>query len=161
VWRGGYAWNRSLQDNRQPGRERADLLNAVHTLNLGAMAGTALDAGIEVAFEDAENQEVSRTDITRRVSANVTLRPAARTTVAAVVTRNVLEDTPRTSSRRTIDLNATFTQGVAFLPHPTRLQGQFFVRFVRQTITGLFVGFPGPDDTQFWTLNTGLTFRIF
>ncbi len=162
VWRGGYAWNRSLQDNRQPGRERADLLNLVHTVSLGASRGSALDAGVDLAFEDAENQEALRTDITRRISANLTLRPASRTTLTGVVTRNILEDMPRTSSRRTIDFNLTFTQGVAFLPaHPNRLQGQFFVRYVRQTITGLFTGIAGPDDTQFWTLNTGLTFRLF
>jgi hypothetical protein len=78
------------------------------------------------------------------------------------VTRNLIEDTPRTSSRRTVDFNVTFTQGVALLPaHPNRLQGQFFVRYVRQTITGAFAGLAGPDDTQFWTLNTGLTFRLF
>ena len=44
---------------------------------------------------------------------------------------------------------------------PERLQGQFFVRYVRQTIYGLVLGLPGADDTRFWTLNTGLTFRVF
>lgn len=162
VWRGGYTLNRSLQDNRQPGRELADLLNVVHTFNVGAMASTKLDAGIEFAFEDAESREVARTDLTRRVSANVTWRPATHTSLAAVVTRNRLEDTPRTSTRRTTDLNLTFTQSVGFLRrHPDRLNGQFFIRYVRQTIYGLFLGAPVPDDTRFWTLNTGLTFRIF
>ncbi|MGD9906810.1 MAG: hypothetical protein AB7U83_25370 [Vicinamibacterales bacterium] len=161
-WRGGYSWNRSLQDNRQPGRERADLLNLVHTVSLGASAGTRLDGGVDLAFEDAENREVTRTDLTRRISGNLTLRPAARTSLAAVVTRNLLEDEPRSASRRTTDLNLTFTQGIALWPQrPDRLSGQFFVRYVRQTITGVFVGIAGPDDTQFWTLNTGVTFRVF
>ena len=162
IWRGGYTWNRSLQDNRQVGRERADLLNVVHTFNVGAMASTRFDAGVELAFEDAENQESARTDLTRRVSVNAQWRPAARTSLAAVVTRNRLEDTPATSVRRTTDLNLTFTQGVAFLrTRPNRLQGQFFVRYVRQTIYGLVLGIPAADDTQFWSVNTGLTFRIF
>lgn len=163
VWRGGYSLNRSLQDNRQPGRELADLLNVVHAFSLGAMASTTLDAGIEVAVEDAETKEASRTDLTRRISGNVTWRPATRTSLMAVVTRNQLEDTPRTTSRRTTDMNFTFTQGVGFLrQHPERLNGQFFIRYVRQTIYGMFLGAaPNPDDTQFWTLNTGLTFRLF
>lgn len=162
IWRGGYTWNRSLQDNRQPGRERADLLNVVHTFNVGAMASTRFDAGVELAFEDAENQESTRTDLTRRVSVNATWRPAARTSLAGVLTRNRLEDTPSTSVRRTTDVNLTFTQGVAFLrSQPNRLQGQFFVRYVRQTIYGLVIGLPAADDTQFWSVNTGLTFRIF
>lgn len=162
TWRGGYGWNRSLQDNRQPGRDRADLLNVVHSFNLGVMASTKFDAGVEFAFEDADVQELARTDVTRRVSVNVLWRPATRTSLAAVVTRNRLEDNPRTSERRTTDVNFTFTQGVAFLPrHPNRLQGQFFVRYVRQTIYGLVLGLPDADDTRFWTLNTGLTFRIF
>jgi len=162
VWRGGYGWNRSLQDNRQPGRERADLLNVVHTLQVGAMASTTLDAGVELAFEDADNQESLRSDLTRRVSLNLTWRPAQRTTFAGVVTRNYLEDLPRTAERRTTDVNVTFTQGVAFLRnHPNRLQAQFFVRYVRQTIYGLLVGMPKASDTRFWTLNTGLTLRVF
>jgi hypothetical protein len=162
VWRGGYAWNRSLQDNRQPGRERADLLNVIHTFTVGAMASTKLDAGVEFAFEDADNQEISRTDLTRRVSVNVTARPFTRTSIAAVLTRNHLEDEPSTSERRTTDVNLTFTQDVSFLrAHPDRLRAQFFVRYVRQTIYGLLLGMASPDDTQFWTLNTGLTFRIF
>lgn len=162
VWRGGYGFNRSLQDNRQPGRERADLLNAVHSVNLGAMASTRLDLGVEVAFEDADNQESARTDLTRRVSVNALWRPATRTSLAAVITRNRLEDNPATSERRTTDVNFTFTQGVVFMrSRPDSLQGQFFVRYVRQTIYGLVLGLPDASDTQFWSLNTGLTFRIF
>lgn len=162
MWRGGYGWNRSLQDNRQPGRERADLLNVTNTLQFGVMPSPALDAGVELAFEDADNQESLRSDLTRRISVNVIWRPAQRTTFAGVVTRNHLEDLPLSSERRTTDLNVTFTQGVAFLRnHPNRLQGQFFVRYVRQTIYGLLLGVPDAGDTRFWTLNTGLTFRVF
>ncbi|MEZ5416741.1 MAG: hypothetical protein R2708_05290 [Vicinamibacterales bacterium] len=162
AWRGGYTWNRSLQDNRQPGRERADLLNQVHTVSLGAMVSTVLDAGLDLALEKAANQELARDDRTRRASLNVLLRPAARTTLAAVLTRNWIDDQPRTSERRTTDVNLTVTQGVALVPrHPDRLQGQFFLRYVRQTIRGLAVGLLAPDETQFWTLNTGLTFRLF
>lgn len=162
AWRGGYGWNRSFQDNRQPGRERADLRNVVHTFSLGAAASTVLDAGVEFAFEDADVQELARTDSTRRVSVNVLWRPASKTSLGAVVTRNRLEDNPRTSERRTTDLNLTFTQGVSLLPRQgERLQGQFFVRYVRQTIYGLLLGLPRADDTRFWTFNTGLTFRVF
>lgn len=162
VWRGGYTWNRSLQDNRQPGRELADLLTQVHTVALGAMPSPVLDAGVELALEKATIQEASRDDRTRRVSVNLLLRPASRTSLQAVLTRNWIDDEPRTSERRTTDFNVTFTQGVAFLPQsPNRLQGQFFVRYVRQTIRGLVVGLLDPDETQFWTLNTGLTFRLF
>lgn len=162
VWYGGYALNRSFQDNRQPGREQADLLNLVHAVNAGVMASSYLDAGVEFAFEDAETREVSRTDITRRVSGSVTVRPALRTSLTAIVTRNRFEDTPRTSTRRTTDVNLTFTQGVSLLrQRPDRLSGQFFVRYVRQSIYGLLPGVVEPDDTRFWTLNTGLTFRFF
>jgi hypothetical protein len=162
VWRGGYAWNRSFQDNRQIGRERADLLNIIHTFTVGAMASTRLDAGVELAFEDADNLEVDSTNRTQRVSFNVLARPFARTSLAAIVTRNWLEDNPSTFERRTTDVNFTFTQDVAlWRAHPDRLRGQFFVRYVRQTIYGLLLGVASPDNTQFWTLNTGVTFRVF
>ena len=162
VWRGGYSWNRSLQDNRQPGRENADLLNVMHTFHAGAMASSRFDAGIEFAFEGADNLEAARTDLTRRVSIMGTWRPASRTSLAAVLTRNHFEDAPATSERRTTDVNVTFTQGVALLRHqPNRLHGQFFVRYVRQTVYGQVFGLPDISDTQFWSLNTGLSFRVF
>lgn len=162
VWRGGYNWNRSHQDNRQPGRERADLLNVVHAFTVGAMASARFDAGVEFAFEDADNQELGRTDLTQRVSVNVLARPFPSTSLAAILTRNHLEDQPSTSVRRTTDVNLTFTQDVSLLrAHPDRLRAQLFVRYVRQTIYGMFFTGLDPDDTQFWTLNTGVTFRIF
>jgi hypothetical protein len=162
VWRGGYSWNRSHQDNRQVGRERADLLNVVHTISVGAMAATTLDAGVEFAFENADNRELTRTDRTRRVSVTAAWRPAARTNVAAVLTRNLLQDEPRTSERRTTDATVAFTQGVSFRRgRPDGPGAQFFVRYVNQTVYGLVFALPAPDQTRFWTLNTGLTFRVF
>lgn len=161
-WRGAYTFNRSLQDNRQVGRERADLLNAVHAFTVGAAASTYLDASVEVAFEDAENMEAVRSDLTRRISGSLTLRPTPRTSLAAILTRNRLEDSPRTSTRRTTDVNLSFSQGVSlWRAFPERLNGQFFVRYVRQSIYGLFLGAAAAADTRFWTLNTGLTFRVF
>jgi hypothetical protein len=162
VWRGGYGWTRSHQDNRQPGRERADLLNTTHTFSLGAMASAIVDAGVELAFEDADNRELTRTDLTRRVSVNATWRPTPHTSLAGMVTRNRFEDRPRTSERQTTDVNLTFAQGVSFLRgHPNRLHAQFFVRYVRQTIYGLAIAELDPTRARFWTVNTGLTFRVF
>lgn len=162
VWRGGYTLNRSLQDNRQRGREQADLLNAVHSVHAGVAPSPRVDVGVEFAFEDAEAREASRTDLTRRVSVSFTARPTSRNSLTGVVTRNRLEDLPRTSIRRTTDMNVTFTQNVSLMGgRAERLTGQFFVRYVRQAIYGLFLGAPGEDQTRFWTLNTGLTFKVF
>jgi hypothetical protein len=162
MWRGGYSLNRSFQDNRQPGRENADLRNLVHVFNVGAMPSPRLDAGVEFAFEDADNMELVRGSLTRRVSTNLSLRPAARSSVVFILTRNLFEDDPRTESRRTTDLNVTFTQSVALLRGaPNRLSGQFFVRYARQTLYGLLLGSADPNQTQFWSLNTGVSFRVF
>jgi hypothetical protein len=161
LWRGGYAFNRSFQDNRQLGRERADLLNFAHVLSLGVAPSPRFDAGAEFALDRAENREFTRTDQTRRLSANLMARPANRTTVMAVATRNLLDDSPRSSRRQTTDINVTVTQSIALLrQRPNWLNGQFFVRYARQTLYGWLVS-AEPEEMQFWIVNTGLSFRFF
>ena len=50
-YRWGYRFNRSFQDNRQPGRESADLRNMVNGLTFGVNAHANLDLGWELNAE--------------------------------------------------------------------------------------------------------------
>jgi hypothetical protein len=56
-----YEWDRSLQDNRQPGRESADFETVKHTFGVGVMSTAALDLGAEVAFEGIDALEQAHT----------------------------------------------------------------------------------------------------
>jgi hypothetical protein len=62
----GYRFNRSYQDNRQTGRENADLRNLTHGLWFGINPSQKFDVNLEVNAEDAFNRETDRTDRLRR-----------------------------------------------------------------------------------------------
>ena len=81
-WRLGYRFNRSLQNNRQPGRELADLENLVNGLTLGLNPTPALDLNFEVNNERANNFEFQRTDRTLRYAVNTNWRMTPRATFA-------------------------------------------------------------------------------
>lgn len=161
-WHASYQWNRSYQDNRQPGRELADFRTLVHTVGVSVTPRPSFDLGIDLSFETADNLGASTADLTHRIGFTGAWRPAGRTSFSGVITRTLTDDTPRTHEGRVVDFNLQFTQGIAFLRrHPDRLQGQLFVRLVRQTTTTADVVFGLDDHQHFWMVNTGLTFQVF
>jgi hypothetical protein len=161
-WRAGYSLNRSFQDNRQVGRELADLVNLIHGLQLGLTPSDRLDANLDVAFETADNRELVTSDITRRISLSVNARPATRTSLSGTVTVAFMRADPTSNERTTTDIQLQLSQTAAFWPRrPDALQGQAFVRFSRQAIwTFAIPGSPALDE-HIWTLNTGVTFKVF
>ena len=161
-WRAGYQLNRTLQDNRQPGRELADFETLVNTVGVGLLPRPSVELSVDLSLEDAENREAAATDLTRRIGLSGSWRPAARTSVSGTVTATFTSNDPEARDGRTTDLNLQFTQGVRFLPRrPEWLHAQLFVRFSRQTIRLTDALFGLADRQQFWSVNTGLTFRIF
>ncbi len=162
-WRAGYQYNRSFQDNRQQGRQLADLLNLTNTASVGLMAPPRVDVGVELAWEGAENRELAETDITRRWSVTAMLQSARRTSLSGTLTQTFARDEAQTRERRTTDFNVQLAQTIAFAPRrPDRLQGQLFVRVARQTLFSFQRLFnPRPDEQRVWTVTSGLTFKVF
>src|SRR5499426_3623405 len=58
TWRLTYHYNRSFQDNRQPGRVLADLLNQIHGGALGLTPHTAFDLNFDLNVESAKSFEM-------------------------------------------------------------------------------------------------------
>jgi hypothetical protein len=140
----------------------ADLLNLVHGVQLGLTPSDRLDANLDVAFETADNRELVTSDITRRISLGVNARPATRTSLGGTVTVAFMRNDPAASERRTTDIQLQLSQSVAFWARrPDVLQGQAFVRFSRQAMWSFAPMSPATVDEYVWTLNTGVTFKVF
>jgi hypothetical protein len=105
-WRLGYRFNRSSQDNRQPGRELADLENLIHGLTLGLNLTPTLDVNFDVNNEQANNFEFQRADRTLRYAVNTNWRMTPRATFALNLSTIGAGDLARTSSSRTIEGDA-------------------------------------------------------
>lgn len=162
AWRAGYKVSRSFQDNRQIGRERADFETLVHTAGLGLTPRPGFDLGLDLSFEDAESLEAATTDSTRRLGVSATWQARTRTTVTALASVTLTGNDPRTRDGRATDLDVQVGHALdLFRSHPDRLKAQLFVRFSRQTLRGNDTLFELVDRTDFWAVNTGVTFRVF
>src|SRR5262249_48851906 len=139
-WRLGYRFNRSFQDNRQPGRELADLENLVNGLTLGLNLTPALDLNFEVNNEQANNFESLRKDRTLRYATGANWRMTPRATFAINLSTVGAGDLARTSSNRSIEGDAQLSYRLdrehpiwrrLFANH-NRMQAQFFIRYANR-----------------------------
>jgi len=165
-WRLGYRFNRSLQNNRQPGRELADLENLINGLTLGLNPTPALDVNFEVNNEQANNFEFHRTDRTLRYAVNTNWRMTPRATFAlnlsTIGTGIVAGDLARTSSSRTIEGDAQWSYRLDG-EHPVwqrlfanRMQAQFFIRYTNRFARTRDRVFAVNNLIKVRTLNTGV-----
>jgi hypothetical protein len=158
----GYRFNRSSQDNRQPGRELADLENLVNGLSLGFNLTKALDLNFEVNNELANNFEVKRADRTIRYAVNTNWRMTPRASFALNLSTIGAGDLARTSSSRSIEGDAQLSYRLD-KEHPVwqrlfanRMQAQFFVRYANRFARTRDLLFLVNNLNKIWTLSTGL-----
>ena len=158
----GYRFNRSSQDNRQPGRELADLENLTNGLTLGLSLTPALDVNFEVNNELANNFEFKRADHTLRYAVNTNWRMTPRAAFALNLSTIGAGDLARTSSSRTIEGDAQLSYRMD-REHPVwrrlfanRMQAQFFIRYANRFASTRDLLFVINNLNKVWTLNTGM-----
>ncbi len=161
-WRLGYRFNRSLQNNRQPGRELADLENLINGLTIGLNPTPALDVDFEVNNEQANSFEFQRADRTLRYAVNTNWRMTPRATFALNLSTIGAGDLARISSSRTIEGDAQWS----YRPdgeHPiwqrlfaNRAQAQFFIRYTNRFARTRDRLFAVNNLIKVWTLNSGI-----
>ena len=168
-WRLQYRFNHSDQDNRQVGRDRADLGGTANIVTLGVSAGTTLDFSLDASDERQSNRELAQTTRVRRVGGTVTWRPTPLTTLTAFTSASVSSDDPSTSDAdngehrfelaRAFDIWRSGGGGGS--------RGQLFVRYANQSssLRQLTVQTPDMVPTRTvrdsWTLSSGASLRLF
>ena len=162
TWRAGYRFNRSFQDNRQPGRERADLANNVHSIGGQLMPSDRFDLGAEIAFERAENLEFVQRDYTTRIGLQGQWRMAMRSSLLGSLSTTGVRNEADTRDGRQLDFTLQFAQSFVL---GRRVQDkpllQLYFRVSRQTNRLTDVAFGIADQRRAWTANTGLTVGLF
>ena len=162
-WRFGYQLAISLQDNRQVGRETADFKNTNNSLNLGLTPVNVLDLSLDLAFENAENKEVDRTDLTRSLGVTFNLRTTNTSALNASISTTNTEDDGKTSERNNTFINAQWSLSFTLDRSANQqfLQGQAFIRFTRNEEDSRDTVFGFADESSSWTVNTGVNLSLF
>jgi hypothetical protein len=161
-FRFGHRFNRSFQDNRQLGRERADLRNLVNTFTFGMTPASVIDFNIDLSFENAKNFEQNRIDRTNRLGANLNWRVTPNATIASYVSTIFASDIARTSRSRNLELDIQWSYRFAIdRSRYKKVQAQFFVRYANRYGHALDNLFGFDTKTRLQTINTGLSFTFW
>jgi hypothetical protein len=160
-WRAGYQLNRSFQDNRQVGRTLSDFLNLTNSVSLAVVPHRSVDLSGDFGFDRADNRELVRVDATRRLNITGTWR-IGRSSVTGALGAVFLRTDGNTGESRSTTLNLQVARTVAFWKQRSDwLQGQLFIRYARQSTRALARLFGIDTDQRLWTINSGLTLKVF
>jgi hypothetical protein len=154
----GYGWNRSHQDNRQEGRENADLTVTRHGANVRLSPARALSVSLDVGREASENLERDETDRTTRWGVQLQWQVFARSGLSVRVSDTSTEDLLLTRRRANNQVDAQWS---SVLPYLSRFQGQYWIRFTRSEVESFDTTFDRDDRRRAWWLDLGLNFTFF
>jgi hypothetical protein len=149
--------NRSAQDNRQPGRERADLRSSTLGARTLATVHRLLSVSADVAWTTARNLERDESERTTRFAIGPTLNPGGPVTLqlqyATTATRNRASKTRRDDTQSTVQLAAP-------LPRPMLRVGSWFLRYARQANDTADPAVQVQQRLRHWTIDGGITLTL-
>jgi len=158
-WSAGYRLNLTQQDNRQPGREKADFAASLHNVTL-AITGAKADASLDLGLDGATNEELSQRTATRRAGSVIDWRLTSALTITAAFSYTVMT-LADTSRQHVSDGRFEVAQRLPLLRLSARSSpGQLFVRFSRHDET-LSMPLSAAIDRHTWYVSTGLTLGVF
>ncbi len=158
-WRTGYSLNRSVQDNRQPGRETSDFITSAHQAMLGVTPARALDITVTLNREQSANVEFGEDSATTRVGTTVNWRLGRHDALDALMNRTLLPDVGAGAGRTTdmsVQLSHTFELAGTRAARP-RLQ--CFGRWTWLSSGSFLPGFAATRRN--WAVNLGATLTVF
>lgn len=153
----GYRWNASRQDNRQEGREDADLEGSRSALALGFNPDRRLRLGLDLGLERSENLERDEVDEGRDVGARIEWTPFGRSRVTFRWSRTVNEDRAGVRRRTQSTVDARLSSAI---PGASPVDGQAFVGFSHRRSTRSDTLLDINDRRETWNVTTGLSLTL-
>jgi hypothetical protein len=161
-YRLGYRFNRSAQDNRQAGREIADLYNTINGITFGFTPNSRVDLNFDMNSERARNRENQRTDQTWRFGLNANLQITKNTSLSATLSTLNAFDLGQVSDNFTNEFNLQWSwRFLASKSQFRKVQGQFFLRYATFLARAIDRSFETNNLTKNQTLNAGMNFTFF
>lgn len=153
----GYQFSRSFQDNRQLGRENADLLNYTNAFSFGVTPHPAFNAGVDFNLERAENKESDRVDKLRRYGFRIGWNTTSTSTLSVFLSQSHGEDDAQTSENDNFQSDVQWSLRIDLHKH---IQTQFFVRYSNSDSSSRDRVFSFNQDLESWSINTGINITV-
>ena len=164
-WQGdvslGYQLTATRQDNRQPGRERADFTQRTHQVALGLTRSERLEASLELQLERATNEELGETDRLRRVGLNLNHHLPHGFGVVLVVGAAWTDAEGADRDGHTLEGDLQASWRAVLRPGRKAPAATFFVRGATQRAQARNPALQVLDDRAAWQLSAGLNLSAF
>lgn len=162
AWSMSYRFQKTYQNNRQPGRERDDFIRSGHIASLRLKPFTFLDLSTNFNYDLDENMAAQETEISRKLGFSLQLRPVNSLSLRGAYqpsrTFDRAETRLRTHTQISLEANWRF-QFMKNLTNPPG--GSLYLRYSKQQN---FIDDPFrelPDENMTWTLQSGVTLNLF
>ncbi len=159
-----YRYNRVFQDNRQPGRERADFRSDVNSFNVAINHFDDVQFGFDLSREGQRNFETARIDRQWRIGTNITWQNlfiknlSFNTNISAAIAG----DLGNVTDSRNVEFDAQLSYRFGIGKQKYRkFETQFFIRYSNRYGSRIDRLFIVRDINRFQGFNAGLTFNIF
>ena len=157
-WRAAYRFNRTSQDNRQPGRALADFLNLVNGATIGYTPHAGFNLDFDVNTEQAKNFETRRLDRTLRFGVITNWRMTSHAALSLNLSTLGAGDLARLSHNRTIEGDAQWSYRFSYEQTRWRkFQGQFFIRYANRYARSSDSLFQLNNLVKTWNTSLGLS----
>ena len=154
-----YRFTRADQDNRQPGRELADLHTRGHALAFTVAVSDRLSAGIEGSRDDAYNAEQRRTDWLDRLGLNLSWRVFGESGIAGNLSKTRGHNDLGTAWNDGLDSYVELFSGFP-LGRFQQQKARLFVRYTNRNSSLFDQIFGTAVDQSGWTMTTGATVSL-
>jgi hypothetical protein len=160
-WQFGYSLNRSVQDNRQPERERSDFVDLAQQVSVGAAWGARFDATATFGRERATSLEVGQIVRTLRTGLSVNWRPDVRQVFTVIGDRTTVADSTGGASNAT-NANVQYSYSLVVGGRDRKAPRlQLFGRWTWQSAGVLDILLHLPNNRRNWTVSSGATLALF
>jgi hypothetical protein len=162
-WRFSYRLNESFQDNRQPGRDRADFRTLSHTFGTGFTPGQRFNINLDLSSERSTTLETAQVDKNFRAGVNFNIQTTKKSTLAATISSAFGGDNGNRRSSRNADLDVQWSMrfGIYEKERWKKVQGQFFARYANRYASARDNIFFFNNLTKIQTVSAGLSFTFF
>ncbi|HXI13018.1 MAG TPA: hypothetical protein VNM92_10265 [Thermoanaerobaculia bacterium] len=161
IFQIGYRIGKTLQDNRQIGRERADFDTSTNAVTIGFAPGQRLNVSFDVSREENGSEEDGKRDRTNRFGTNVSWTLFGQTALAGNISQTLGNNNLGTSNQRGTDGFLELASGFKVPLGAQKRQGRAFVRFADQRARSKDLVFGTSSDRQGATVTSGVTFSLF
>ena len=161
-WTLMYRWNRSDQDNRQTGREKADFRATVHALAIGLTPARRVSGSIDVSKEQQLQLETNTQQRTTRLGSTAQVQATRLTALTGSLSQSWGYDPFAKQRARNTEFHVELTQGFnAYRRQDNGSQGRFFTRYGRTRTAALPFTSTGAAPLVTWTLTAGSSLRLY